>query len=70
MTHYNFENQSLTVAEIQLLVPILSDRTIRRHLAAGRCTREAMLSYNPKAKYREAGKRSAKSGSSRGWGFA
>lgn len=70
MNHYTFEGQSLTIPEIRLLVPILSERTIRRHLAEGRNTRQAMLAYNSSAKLSAAGKKSHANAKSRGWGFA
>ncbi|TFZ46470.1 hypothetical protein E5C33_04550 [Stenotrophomonas maltophilia] len=42
-----FEGEQLTVQQIHLRVPILSERTIRDHLAAGRRTRSAMLCFDP-----------------------
>lgn len=44
---HEFEGEQLTVAEIHERVPALSKDTIRKHLAKGRRTRTAMLSYNP-----------------------
>lgn len=46
---HDFEGEQLTVAEIRRRVPILSDRSIRDHLQAGRRTRSAMLSFDPAA---------------------
>jgi hypothetical protein len=42
-----FEGEQLTVQQIHKRVPILSERTIRDHLAAGRRTRSAMLCFDP-----------------------
>ena len=42
-----FEGEQLTVQQIHQRVPILSERTIRDHLAAGRRTRSAMLCFDP-----------------------
>lgn len=44
---FDFEGELLTVAEIRERVPALSDPTIRKHLEAGRNTRQAMLTYRP-----------------------
>ncbi|MGG6316797.1 hypothetical protein ACQ5SB_10075 [Stenotrophomonas geniculata] len=44
-----FEGEQLTVQQIHQRVPILSERTIRDHLAAGRRTRSAMLCFDPMA---------------------
>lgn len=44
-----FEGEQLTVQQIHQRVPALSQRTIRDHLAAGRRTRTAMLSFDPAA---------------------
>lgn len=42
-----FEGEQLTVQQIHQRVPVLSPRTIRDHLAAGRRTRVAMLCFDP-----------------------
>jgi len=42
-----FEGEQLTVQHIHQRVPVLSERTIRDHLAAGRRTRTAMLCFDP-----------------------
>jgi len=42
-----FEGEQLTVQQIHQGVPVLSERTIRDPLAAGRRTRSAMLSFDP-----------------------
>ncbi len=42
-----FEGEQLTVRQIHQRVPVLSERTIRDHLAAGRRTRTAMLCFDP-----------------------
>lgn len=42
-----FEGEQLTVQQIHQRVPVLSERTIRDHLAAGRRTRTAMLCFDP-----------------------
>jgi hypothetical protein len=57
---YRFEGQDLTVSEIRKVVPALSDSTIRKHLAEGRDTRHAMLTYNPLAASRAGGLRGRK----------
>lgn len=44
---HDFEGEQLTVRQIHLRVPALSERTIRDHLAAGRRTRTAMLAFDP-----------------------
>lgn len=44
MKTYQFEGEYLTVRQIAERVPALSESTIRKHLAAGRNTRQAMLS--------------------------
>jgi hypothetical protein len=41
------EGEQLTVQQIHQRVPVLSERTIRDHLAAGRRTRTAMLCFDP-----------------------
>lgn len=46
---HTFEGEQLTVRQIAGRVPALSERTIRDHLAAGRRTRSAMLSFDPLA---------------------
>lgn len=45
---YEFEGELLTIAEIRQRVPAIADPTIRKHLEAGRNTRQAMLTYTPK----------------------
>ncbi len=70
MTRHHFDGHAMTVTEIHALLPALSETTIRRHLKAGRCTRAAMLAYDPATAYRNAGKRSAKTIRARGWGFS
>lgn len=42
-----FEGEQLTVQQIHQRVPVLSPRTIRDHLAAGRRTSTAMLCFDP-----------------------
>ncbi|MDV3513166.1 hypothetical protein [Stenotrophomonas sp. C1657] len=42
-----FEGEQLTVQQIHQRVPVLSQRTIRDHLAAGRRTSAAMLCFDP-----------------------
>lgn len=37
----------LTIAEIHAIVPAIAPTTIRKHLAAGRTTRQAMLTFAP-----------------------
>ena len=46
---YPFEGEQRTVAEINRMVPRLSDATIRKHIKAGRCTVMAMMSFDPRA---------------------
>jgi hypothetical protein len=60
----------MTMAEIREQVPVISEATIRDHLRAGRNTKQAMLSYSQVEAFRKAGKKSARVGRSRGWGFA
>ena len=56
---YPFEGEQLTVAQIHALVPALSPSCIRNHLAAGRNTRQAMLSFNSAAASVRGGRRTA-----------
>jgi hypothetical protein len=44
---FDFEGEQLSAAEIQRRVPAISETSVRQHLAAGRNTREAMLTYRP-----------------------
>ncbi|WP_323162837.1 hypothetical protein [Stenotrophomonas maltophilia] len=46
---YEFEGEQLTVRQIGERVPALPERTIRNHIAAGRRTRTAMLSFDAAA---------------------
>lgn len=48
MATFAFEGEQLTIVEIRQRVPILADSTIRAHLCAGRTTRVAMLSFDPR----------------------
>jgi hypothetical protein len=54
---YLFEGQLQTIAEIARLVPALSRKSIRNHLAAGRDTRRLMLSRDSVALRSASGKR-------------
>jgi len=42
-----FDGEQLTVQQIHQRVPVLSQRTIRDHLSAGRRTSTAMLCFDP-----------------------
>lgn len=42
---FDFDGESLTVAEIMRRVPVLCEKSVREHLRAGRNTSQAMLSY-------------------------
>ena len=44
---HEFDGEMLTVRQIQARVPRLCLNEIRKHLAAGRNTKTAMLSYDP-----------------------
>lgn len=55
----------MTVAQIRRLVPVLSDRAIRSHLAAGRRTRAAMLTFDPAAASSRGGTITARNNRSR-----
>lgn len=57
---HDFEGEQLTVAEIMQRVPALADSTIRRHLAAGRNTRVAMLSFDQSRTNSANGRKAAK----------
>lgn len=46
---YLFEGEEMSIADIRKRVPILSNETIHRHLAAGRNTATAMLSFDGRA---------------------
>lgn len=70
MNTYTFDGQLMTLAEIRQRVPVISEATIRDHLRAGRNTKQAMLSFSQTEALRQAGKKSAKTNRSRGWGFA
>lgn len=70
MNLYTFDGHPMTLAEIRQRVPVISEATIRDHLRAGRNTRQAMLSYSQVEAFRQAGKKSARVGRSRGWSFA
>lgn len=61
---YLFEGERLTVAEIHQRVPAISDTTIRRHLSEVRCTKQAMLNFDVRARCRAGGKTAARM---RGW---
>lgn len=52
-----FDGQELTVAQIRERVPVLSASTIRDHLAKGRNTASAMLSFDARAASSVTGKR-------------
>jgi hypothetical protein len=54
---YTFEGASMTLKEIQRLVPALSGKSLRNHLAAGRDTRRLMLSHYSLARQSSSGKR-------------
>jgi hypothetical protein len=56
---FAFEGEQLTVAEIRTRVPALSDSSIRKHLAAGRNTRAAMLNFDPRSAVRANGRKAA-----------
>jgi hypothetical protein len=45
---HDFEGELLTIAEIRNRVPVISEQSIREHLAAGRNSRQAMLCYRPR----------------------
>ena len=70
MKTHPFDGEQLTVQQIHQRVPALSERSICRALAAGRNTKQSMLSFDPRQAYRAAGKKSKASPKSRGWGFA
>lgn len=59
-TRYNFEGEQLTVTEIRQRVPALADTTIRRHLAAGRNTRQAMLTFDSSKGIATSGRKAAR----------
>ena len=42
---YPFEGQLMTMGQIRAIVPAICKESIRRHVAAGRITAEAMLAY-------------------------
>lgn len=44
-----FEGEMRTVTEVRAMVPRLSDHAVRKHLAAGRNTRMAMMAHDGKA---------------------
>jgi hypothetical protein len=54
---YQFEGEMLTMPEIERLVPALSRKAIRNHLAAGRDTRRSMLSRDSAALRSASGRR-------------
>lgn len=54
---YLFDGELLTVAEIHLRVPALSEHTIRNHLRAGRTGKAAMLNYCGKANMKAGGRK-------------
>lgn len=70
MNLYTFDGQPMTLAEIRQRVPVISEATIRDHLRAGRNTKQAMLGFSQTEALRQAGKKSARTNRSRGWGFA
>lgn len=45
---FDFEGEMLTIAQIRQRVQIVSDASLRAHLAAGRNTASAILSHVPK----------------------
>lgn len=63
---FMFEGESLTASQIRQRVPILSDATIRAHLAAGRNTASAMLTFDGAARSRAGGAAAAKRAKARG----
>ena len=54
---FEFEGQLRSISEIHALVPALTASTIRKHLQAGRTTRQAMLTFDPIAARRRGGRR-------------
>lgn len=68
MKRHTFDGAQLTLPEILERVSVLSETTVRRYLAAGRHTTQAMLSYDPRQGYSRTGKKSAKA--HRSWGYA
>lgn len=55
---HKFDGAMLTISEIMLRVPAIPRTAIRQHLAAGRNTSAAMLSYDHRPALSDAGKRS------------
>lgn len=54
---YLFEGRWQTMKEIAPLMPCLSPTTIKKHIIAGRQTRQEILQYNPDVARRAAGRR-------------
>lgn len=61
-----FEGEELTVAQIRQRVPILSERTIRKHLARGRNTTSAMMNFDISAASARGGRKAARRAKSSG----
>jgi hypothetical protein len=54
---FDFEGQQLTVRQICEIVPAFSDCQVRKHLKAGRNTRDAMLNWSPIEAARRGGRK-------------
>jgi hypothetical protein len=57
---YEFEGEELTLRQIQERLPVLSTRTIQKHVEEGRTTRREILSYDGASKSRAASIANAK----------
>lgn len=64
---YDFEGERLTSGEINARVPALSITTIRKHLAAGRNTTSAMLTWDNPARRLAACRKAKKKGLAGGY---
>ena len=42
---YQFNGQLMTMGQIRAIVPVVCAKSVRRHIEAGRVTKEAMLAY-------------------------
>jgi hypothetical protein len=59
---YEFEGAMMTLSEIRKRVPRLDNGSIKMHLEQGRCTAQAMLTYNPRAAQRAGALKGKKNG--------
>jgi hypothetical protein len=66
--HFTFEGRPMTVPEIMRLVPVLTERSVRRFLDQGRDTRQAMLCVDSSLGRRKGGQHT--SARKRAWGHA